>query len=228
MTRRPRRARTRGAVTGGKPAAKPRRRLGGRSARVRSSVFQAALRLLAEKGLDAFTIAEVAARAGVHETSIYRRWGTRDALAWDALMHHAESGIPVPDTGSLRSDLVALLERFVAAMASPQGRALLALASSPHPHVVAARRAFWQRRFDSLRPLFERAVSRHEFPRQADPMEFLEILIAPLYLRALVTAEPLEEWPRNALIDRMLAVYAVRRKHGVPSPRRTPSAGGHA
>jgi len=38
-----------------------------------------------------------------------------------------------------------------------------------------------------------------EFPRRADPIEFLEILIAPLYLRALVTAEPLEDWPRNAL-----------------------------
>ena len=118
------------------------------------------------------------------------------------------------------SDLVALLERFVAAMASPQGQALLALASSQHPHVVAARRAFWQRRFDSFRTMFDRAVSRGEFPRRADPIEFLEILIAPLYLRALVTAEPLEDWPRNALIDRMLAVYAVRGQHDAPSPRR--------
>jgi AcrR family transcriptional regulator len=175
-------------------------------------VLQAALGLLAEKGLDVFTIADVAARAGVHETSIYRRWGTKDALAWEALMHHAESGIPVPDTGSLRSDLVALLERFVAAMASPQGRALLALGASQHPQVAAARRAFWQRRFASLRAMFDRAVARSEFPRGADPMQFLEMLIAPLYLRALVTAEPLEEWPRNSLIDRMLTVYAVRRK----------------
>jgi AcrR family transcriptional regulator len=165
---------------------------------------------LTKRGLDAFTIAEVAARAGVHETSIYRRWGTKNALAREALMHHAESGIPIPDTGSLRSDLVALLERFVAVMASPQGQALLALSSSQHPHVVAARRVFWRRRFDSIRTMFHRAVARGEFPRRADPMEFLETLIAPLYLRALVTAEPLEAWPRNEMIDRMLTVYAVR------------------
>jgi len=211
MTPGRRRARARPAVKSGKGAAPPRRRLGGRSARVQASVLEAALRLLAEHGHDAFSIAEVAARAGVHETSIYRRWGTKDALAWDALMHHAETGIPVPDTGSLRSDLSTLLEGFVAAMASPQGRALLALGSSHRPQVVAARRAFWQRRFESLRAVFDRAVSRNEFPRRADPMEFLEILIAPLYLRALVTAEPLEAWPRNALIDRMLALYAARR-----------------
>jgi AcrR family transcriptional regulator len=167
-----------------------------------------------DKGLDAFTIAEVAERAEVHETTIYRRWGTKNALIREACLHRAESSLQIPDTGSLRSDLAALLESLVAQMASPQGQAILALGSSQHPHVVAARQAFWQRRLGLLRTMFEKAVTRREFPRDADPVEFLEALIAPLYFRALVTAEPLAAWPGNEMIDRLLAAYLVSRKRG--------------
>src|SRR5262245_66439137 len=91
-----------------------------------------------KKGIDAFTIAEVAARARVHETSIYRRWGTKHALARDACLQHAEVALAMPDTGSLRSDLVALLERLTAILVSPEGRALLALSVSQHAPVIKA------------------------------------------------------------------------------------------
>jgi AcrR family transcriptional regulator len=182
-------------------------RPGGRSARVRSSVLQAAFELLVRNGREAFSIAEVAAQSGVHQTSIYRRWRTKDALVRDACLYQADVALPIPDTGSLRSDLVALLDRLVAWMTSGQGQVLLALSSSQHPHVVSARRNYWRRRFDLIRPVFEKAKSRGEFPRQTDPIEFLEMLIAPLYLRALMTAERVEDWPRRAMLDRLLTLY---------------------
>jgi len=167
-----------------------------------------------EKGIDALTIAEVAARAGVHETSIYRRWGTKHALARDACVHYGEVALAIPDTGSLRSDLVALMERLGAILRSPQGRTVLALSLSQHPHVVAARQDFWQRRFDSIRTIFDRAVSRREFPRRADPMVVLETLIAPLYFRVVISGGPLENWPTIEVIDRRLKAYAVRQHAG--------------
>jgi len=167
-----------------------------------------------EKGIDALTIAEVAARAGVHETSIYRRWGTKHALARDACVQYGEVALSIPDTGSLRSDLIALLERVVAILRSPQGRTVLALSLSQHPHVVAARQGFWQRRFNSIRTIFDKAVSRSEFSRHADPMTVLETLIAPLYFRVLISGEPLENWPTNEMIDRMLTAYAARPQAG--------------
>jgi len=213
--RRRRRSRS-GAGVGGQAPVKQRRRLGGRSARVRSSVLQSAFQLLMEKGIEALTIAEVAARAGVHETSIYRRWGTKHALARDACVQYGEVALAIPDTGSLRSDLVALLERLVAILRSPQGRTVLALSLSQHPHVVAARQGFWQRRFNSIRTVFDKAVSRGEFPRHADPMTVLETLIAPLYFRVLISGGPLENWSTNEMIDRMLTAYAVRPQAGRP------------
>ena len=161
-----------------------------------------------EKGTDTLTIADVAARAGVHETTIYRQRGTIHDLTREACIQYAEVQVAIPDTGSLRSDLAAILKKLAATIASPHGRAVLALSQSPHPHAVAARQDFWRRRTNLLRVVFDRAVARGEFSPHADPVEFLEVLVAPLYLRALITGEPVEAWPSNKMIDRMLAAYS--------------------
>jgi len=192
------------------PAA--RQRVGGRSARVRSSVLQSAFAVLVEKGSDAFTIAEVAARAGVHETSIYRRWGTRTALALEACLHFAEAALAIPDTGSLKSDLLAFLERLGVLLASPQGQAFLALTAYRQPDAVAARQMYFRQRFGLARVMFDRAVSRGEFPRRTDPSVFLETLVAPLYFRLLITGEPLDEFPRGEMINRLLTTYGASSK----------------
>jgi AcrR family transcriptional regulator len=195
-------------VLGGRRGPRP----GGRSARVRSAVLQSAFDLLTEKGIDAFTIAEVAMRAEVHETSIYRRWGTPTTLALEACLHFADAALAIPDTGSLRSDLGVLMQRLIALMSSPAGQAFLALGTSRHPDAVAARRSYFRQRFDLARVIFDRAVSRAEFPRHADPIVFLETLIAPLYLRLLVTGEPLEDWPGAEMVDCLLTAYAAPHK----------------
>jgi len=201
------------SVRPARASAKPRPRLGGRSARVRASVLEAAFAVLTEKGFHAFTIAETAARAGVHETSIYRRWGTKHALATDACLHFAETALPPPDTGSLRSDLVALLQRLVAYLASPQAHSLFwALGLPQDAEARAARQTYWRQRFSSIRVVFDRALSRGEFPAGVDPLEFFEVLIAPLYLRLLVTGEPLDEWPYEEAMDRLLTAYSAKRK----------------
>jgi AcrR family transcriptional regulator len=198
-----------------KPAS-AKRRLGGRSARVRSSVLRFAFEVLTEKGFHALTIAEVAARAGVHETSIYRRWGTKEALTLEASLHFAETAMPIPDTGSLRSDLVKLLKSFVTLMASPKGQALIAISVAKHPEGVIARQAYWQRRLETMRIILDRAISRGEFSRHADPIVFLETLIAPLYFRALVNGKSIKDWAYEAMIDQMLSGY------GATARRRSP------
>jgi AcrR family transcriptional regulator len=179
--------------------------LGGRSARIRTVVLEKAFEVLIEKGLDAFTIAQVATRAGVHETSIYRRWGTPTALALDACLGFADEVLAIPDTGSLRSDLFELLSRVSNLLRSPRGKALLALSVALDPQSVAARKEYWRTRLATASQVIERAVARGEIPADTNAMEFLETLIAPLYFRALVTGEPIETWPIEANIDRMIA-----------------------
>jgi AcrR family transcriptional regulator len=195
-----------GAAASTRPR-QPRERPGGRSARIRSLVLEAGFAVFVEKGFEAFTIAEVADRAGVHETSIYRRWKTRGALAMDCCLHYAEATIPTPDTGSLRSDLAALLDSVVAVYSSPQGQALLRMLTLQHAEPFA-RYEFMQRRFDLARTIFDRATLRGEFPGDGDGMIVLEALLAPLVMRVLLN-RPLGDWPRNEMLDHLLNAYAM-------------------
>jgi AcrR family transcriptional regulator len=183
------------------------RRLGGRSARVHDAVLKSAFELLIEKGREHFTVSGVAARAGVHETSIYRRWGTPNSLLVDSCLRYFEDAIPIPDTGTLRSDLIALGESGTRMLRSPQGQAILALTLVREENALRVKREYWQRRFERLRPIFDRAIARGEFPPDADPIVLLQILIAPRYFRLLVSMETLDDWPSAEVVDRVLCGY---------------------
>src|ERR1700738_2851952 len=103
-------------------------RPGGRSARVRREVLAATLDLLLEEGLDATTIPAIAQRSGVHHTSIYRRWKDRTALIREAALSAVDAAAPVPDTGNLRSDLIAGLDEVRNLLNSQLGTVLLDVA----------------------------------------------------------------------------------------------------
>ncbi|HWJ93518.1 MAG TPA: TetR/AcrR family transcriptional regulator, partial [Telluria sp.] len=145
-------------------AGTPAKRTGGRSARVRQAVLEAAMQELTEKGYEHFNIASVAKLAGVHETSIYRRWGTRNALLIDAVSEVGHA--PVPDTGSLRGDLCQLLSDSRTLMQTPVGRTLGVLAIGAEPGkggFYEPLKQFWQHRIAELEAIFARAAERGEW-----------------------------------------------------------------
>jgi len=185
-----------------------RRRIGGRSARVQASVLKSVFEVLREKGPSDLSIADVAERAGVHETSIYRRWPSRHALILDACRHFIDDALPIPDTGALRSDLIAFQRSAKAMLGSRQGQVIIALNSMQEAGSRARRHDYWMRRLQELRIMLDRAVARGEFPAGADPIAFLEALIAPIYFRLLVTNESLDTWSDAEHIDRLLAGVA--------------------
>jgi AcrR family transcriptional regulator len=177
-----------------------RRRPGGRSARVRQSVIDATLALIAEAGLDKLTIADIAERAGVHETSIRRRWGTKENLVGDALLNNSEQYLPIPDAGSLREDLVLFASELATYLRTPLGRALLhaMTTAGEDPALADARAVFWQARYELASAMIDRAVARGEAPATVDSRLALEALIAPLHFRALLTNElPDHDLPRR-------------------------------
>src|SRR5262245_34265059 len=77
-----------------------------RDARCDHAILQATLDLLVEAGAANLSIDGVAARAGVGKATIYRRWSSKEALVLETLSSDATT-IEIPDTGSLRGDLVA-------------------------------------------------------------------------------------------------------------------------
>ncbi len=192
--------------------ATPRRRLGGRSARVRAAVFEATLQVLQERGYEFTSIAEIAGRAGVHETSIYRRWGTKEALLVEAVLARTEEVIRVPDTGTLRSDLMQLLQDLRTFFQSPLGAAItqLLVSTAGDTEMTSARQTYWSRRFALVKVIFERAVQRGEMVASVDPQLLTETLIGPLYVRLLLTNEPLHTDLPEQIVDLVL--------HGVEVP----------
>lgn len=187
-----------------------KRRLGGRSERIRRAVLDATVRLLVEGGLERLAIADVAAASGVHETSIYRRWGTRESLAIEALLVHAEERVDIPDTGALRADLIRFLRAVIAVLKSPQGQALARFVIGSNDSGL--RRRFWLRRSEAATQIFRRAIERGELRSGTDPIFTLEMAIAPLYLRLLVTEEPLKSDLPERIADVVLHGSGARPK----------------
>src|ERR1051325_7702158 len=85
-----------------------RTRPGGRSAHIRAVVLEDGLAELASVGFHAPRLERIAKRAGVNKTTLYRRWGTREVLMLEAITERASVKVPIPDTGSLRGDLLIL------------------------------------------------------------------------------------------------------------------------
>lgn len=174
----------------------PRRRPGGRSARVQDAVAHAALAQLLEVGYQGLTIRGVAHAAGVAETTIYRRWPTTNHLTAAALLKLAETDNPLPDTGSLEADLRALLTQIVALLDRPEVlrvvRSAAAIDGDEDSSVMAGKSAFFDARFADAKLIVERAIERGEIGRDTDPYLLIEALVAPSYMRALLENRPLD------------------------------------
>jgi AcrR family transcriptional regulator len=192
------------------PAQAPRRRTGGRSARVRAAVLQATVEALLADGVDALSVADIAERAGVHETSIYRRWGTRANLALEAVLSRVELEIPVPDTGSLRQDLLVLLREIAVFAGTPLGETLVRIALRHDlPEYEQARELFWTARLTLGSTVLERAAARGELRQGVDPSIALETLMGPLYLRLLLSGEPVDDDFLQEVVDLLLLGIAA-------------------
>jgi AcrR family transcriptional regulator len=185
----------------------PRRRTGGRSARIQAAVFEATIQVLQEKGYEALSFATIGERTGVHETTLYRRWKTREQLVVDAVASRVAQDIPIPDTGTLRSDLIQLLQLLRTFLQSPVGQALIqtGIAARNVSAIGTFSKDYWQRRSTLLRPLFERAIVRGELSAQTDIPLLFEMLIGVLYVRLFLLGESLDETLPERIVDLVLS-----------------------
>ena len=101
-------------------------RPGGRSARIQQSVHDATRELLASGGRDDLTVQQIALRAGVNPTTIYRRWGDLSVLLSDVATERFRGVEPPAHTGSLEGDLLLWAEQFIEEMGSGPGRSYTA------------------------------------------------------------------------------------------------------
>ena len=188
-----------------------RQRPGGRSARVRSAVLAATAELLVEGGYDLVEIPEVARRAGVHPTTIYRRWPTTAQLVGEALLERSKVLSPTPDTGSLEGDLTRLVSDGAGLIGSPAVRALfqVLLTGDTTPEIAAARDRFWAAHLVEARGIVERAVARSEIPARTDPAALVDLVVGPALLRLLLMGQELPQTEIEVLVRRAIASLRV-------------------
>jgi AcrR family transcriptional regulator len=134
---------------------------------------------LARVGYAALRVDDVATRAHVNKTTVYRRWPTKESLVLAALLSIAErhASLDVPDTGSLRGDLLEVARRRLAFMQSREGRVLSRMfnVDAPDPDLLAITRSLRQAHEAVPRAIIERAKRRGELCPHVNPEMFVAL-----------------------------------------------------
>jgi AcrR family transcriptional regulator len=177
-----------------------------RDPRRREAILAAAIALVGEIGYDRVTVDALAARAGVSKPTIYRRWpGGKQEIVVEAIRaKHADAG-ELPDTGSLRGDLMAMLEPVIASVeqeAHLAGGLISQLRSSEElqalfrEEVIAHERGRYER-------LLARARERGEIAGPVTPL-FADVAGSVIFSRAILAGEPVDTGFLQQLIDTVL------------------------
>lgn len=171
---------------------------------------------LAAAGVEGLSIDRIAQRASVNKTSVYRRWPTRGQLVAAALDSiRVEAMGSVPDTGSLKGDLVGLLTPIGALFSSPSARALMQAALSSQSATAMKKMsssALAGDRTVDLLALLKRAEKRGEWSPAVNPQQFMTLLVGAIMHRAMLEHQPIKPAWLAGLVDLALEGARPRRR----------------
>lgn len=191
-----------------------------RDPRIDHTVLAATRELLAESGYGGLTVDAVAARAGVGKPAIYRRFGSKAELAFAAVNVETADSEPLPDTGSLRGDLLELAQRaalrhrqadevilpvLTEAMTDPQLSTHLQAVFVTSEHTYYAE-------------ILERACRRGELTGPLDPAIAHLLLAGPLFAALFVHHQPLTETRLGEVVTAVAAGLRALAAQTTPAP----------
>jgi AcrR family transcriptional regulator len=174
----------------------------------------AVLDVLAEVGYAGLTMDAVAMTAGVSKATIYRRWASKADLLVSVIDTASEETLTIPDTGTLRDDLVLLLSALAGVLAGPGGSASRALLGVVHqePALEAAfRRGPMARWAEAFLTVLDRAVTRDELVMDERTSFAAEAGPAIFVLRWLVSGVPIDAEVATAVVDKLMMPMLRRR-----------------
>ncbi len=192
-----------------------------REARADQAIRAATLELMAEQGVHALRMGDVASRAGVGKATIYRRYRSKAELVTDAV-GGLVSEIAVPDTGSTRGDLLALMNEAVELYSNSLAAGLMPTVvdemSRNTEFAEIARDRFLTGRRAALREVFERGVGRGDLRGDLDVELALDVLGGPLFYRLMITGGPIDARLASNVVELILRGFAP----APPSASKTP------
>ncbi len=144
--------------------------------------------MLLDSGIDGVTLEEVAARSGVARSTLYRHFGSKEALVAEAA-RRCVIEYPTPDTGSLESDLRTLFDRYQHAEDERRITDLLPMlldAANRQPDLQGIVDEALAERRRPLRTVLQLAQHRGEIPADLDLDVAQAVLIGPFTYRKMV------------------------------------------
>ncbi|HLJ13744.1 MAG TPA: TetR/AcrR family transcriptional regulator [Bryobacteraceae bacterium] len=206
------------------------------STRAHDQVLEAALRLFAERGIDATSMDAIAETSGVSKATIYKHWPDKDALCIEVLahLHGMRSELPVFNTGDIRADIIALLSHR-----RSEQRSELKNRMMPHLMAYASRNPAFAKAWRSLvidpprhqlKQLLKRAVAKGQLRADLDYDLAAAMLLGPMMYRHVMlsmnakttNAKRVDEMPRQ-IVAAFWDAYAPKRPRNSSCPR-PPSA----
>jgi AcrR family transcriptional regulator len=181
-------------------------RIDGRVRRSREAVLAATFALLSEAGLGGVSVDEVARRSGVAKTTIYRHWPTRSALLLEACSK-LSSRPTIPDTGSLKGDLVALSTTVAERLSTGRWSSVLPSvmdAAEREPELAQIHAQLHADMMSAFRAVIAEAQARGELPKTASASDLIGAIVGPLFYRRWFSREPVTPAVAKAVVERAL------------------------
>lgn len=177
-----------------------------RLAAVKQLILDAVIAELASTSAGSITMSAVATRAGVEVEDVKRIWANTPELLNAALMSFAGKNIPVPDTGSLRDDMLQYARFFASAVNSPIGRRIIGavVATRNEWDVSGWREMFFESRQDNVEPMLSRAIERGECAPDIDAARIMDFLNAGLCVSLQLYDRPVTDEDCEFVVDVLL------------------------
>jgi len=194
-----------------KQKAKPKASLGRkRDKDLDVRIIEATVEILAELGFDSMTMDTVAAKAGSSKSTLYRRWPSKAELVRDTLIWMSRHSVELnhlPDTGSLREDLLALLKPYSSEFSERKLQVLAKLGSFFSEHGQVAKEAttgIFEPWTELNRTLMQRAIARGELPAHADIETACQVIIAMTSYCSVTQGQAFGRAEYATLLDNLL------------------------
>ncbi len=166
-----------------------------RCAETKNAILTASYDLLLENGFEAVTVEKIAERASVSKATIYKWWPNKAAVVMDSFLSAAVARLPVPDSGSVFSDMLVQVTHLARFLISREGKVITELIAEGQfdPGLAEAYRAryFTPRRLDS-RHILERGIQRGELKEDLDIELSIDLIYGPIFYRLLITGQPID------------------------------------
>lgn len=170
-------------------------------------ILDAALAVLGEVGYDRLTMDAVAARARASKATLYRRWSNKVSLVIEALHAQKHQGGALPDTGTLRGDLLASY-CGTGGLTTPESTATFAAVLTALAHDEEFAAAFREHvlgpKTATTRTLFERARERGELRDGVDLDLVVPALAGIVLHRMFLLGSPPDTETVTAVLDQII------------------------